>query len=169
LNKEFIERSNLFNFSSPEFIVSLSKKLEPMISMQGDFICRVGEIADEMYFIQKGEVEVYATDLLTKLAILKEGSFFGEIGLIQKTKRTVFVRAKTLVVLQVLKKDDFDTLSEVYQAEFNYLRKVAYQRSQICHPEDIGLGINIHKNKISFHSKLERALSMSKGSFNHKI
>ena len=64
--------------------------------MDGDKIIRTGEIADEMYFLQKGSVEVISTDDVT-IAVLKEGSFFGEIGLVASNKRRT-VTVKSLMV-----------------------------------------------------------------------
>jgi CRP-like cAMP-binding protein len=48
--------------------------------MANDFVVEVGDIADEMYFIKKGVVEVIATDNVTVIAYLTEGAYFGEIG-----------------------------------------------------------------------------------------
>mmetsp|Transcript_11523 Transcript_11523/g.9972 ORF Transcript_11523/g.9972 Transcript_11523/m.9972 type:complete len:97 (+) Transcript_11523:145-435(+) len=95
-----IQKSNIFNFASPDFIMTIVKKLHPMIAMPDDKIIRTGEIADEMYFIQKGSVKIVATDNTTKIAVLKEGSFFGEIGLLSESRRrTVTVISKTVCVI----------------------------------------------------------------------
>lgn len=50
--------------------------------MAGDYVVEVGDIADEMYFIKNGLVEVQATDNQTIIAYLSEGGYFGEIGLL---------------------------------------------------------------------------------------
>lgn len=105
--------------------------------MPGNTIVREGEIANEMFFIQMGEVQVVASDGKTPIALLREGAFFGEIGVILTGRRTVSVIATKICVLQVLTKEDFDELCKVYKGEYNYLRKVAKQRMQIIDPEDL--------------------------------
>ena len=50
--------------------------------MKNDIILREGEIAEEFFFIKKGQVEIIATDGKTVIAILEKGAYFGEIGLL---------------------------------------------------------------------------------------
>lgn len=60
-------------------------------------IIRQGTDADCMYFLAKGECEVFVTDenLVEKLsASLKGGSYFGEIALLKNCKRTATVISK---------------------------------------------------------------------------
>jgi cAMP-binding proteins - catabolite gene activator and regulatory subunit of cAMP-dependent protein kinases len=127
----------MFNFSTPNFIIAISRKLKPLLCMPGDTIIHMGEIASEMFFIQRGEVQVLATDEKTPIALLREGAFFGEIGLILTARRTVTVRATKLTLLQVLSRDDFEELSSVFRGEYNYIKKVAKQRVKIKDPEDL--------------------------------
>ena len=139
-----ISKTNIFNFGSPDFIMAMIRKMRPLIVMAGDCIIRAGEIAEEMYFIQKGEVEVLATDNQTLIAVLKEGSFFGEIGLILTGKRTVYVRALTLCILQVMNKNDFEDLMSIYPNEYLFFKKVARQRVKICKPSDVNNTVNLN-------------------------
>jgi len=171
LNQGLIAKVNLFNFSSPDFIIAITKRLTPIICMPGDYICRMGEIATEMYFIQQGEVEVIATDEKTTIAFLREGGYFGEIGLILTQKRTVYVKATTLCILQVLKKEDFDDVTHIFKSEYNYLKKVATQRAKVCDPEDIDEKMKNKNRKRAFSkskfSNLNRLLT--KSSFGKKL
>ena len=48
-----------------------------------EYIITVGEIADEMYFIVRGVVEIRTRDN-TVLATLKAGQNFGEMALLKK-------------------------------------------------------------------------------------
>ena len=105
--------------------------------MAGDYITKVGEFAEEMYFIKEGEVEVLATDNKTRIAILREGAYFGEIGLLLTGKRTVTLRALTFCVFEVIHKDDFDQLMINYPEQKEFLYKLASQRVKISNPEDI--------------------------------
>lgn len=144
LNREMINRVNLFNFGSPSFVVSVAKVLCPKISMEGDYIMKVGEFADQMYFIKFGEVEVLASDNKTRIAILREGAYFGEIGLLLTGKRTVNIRALTFCVFQVINKEDFDALMEDYPEQRDFLTKVASQRIKTSKPEDLINSANLN-------------------------
>lgn len=105
--------------------------------MAGDFILRTGDAAEEMFFIKQGEVEVLATDNKTRIAILREGAYFGEIGLLLTQKRTVSVRALTVCVFEVLNKSDFTKVLETYPEQKKLLLQVAHQRVKVCSPHDI--------------------------------
>ena len=74
-----ITKINMFNFGSPSFILSIVRYLYPKIATPGDFVIKEGEFADEIFFIKSGQVEVLATDKRTRIAILKDGAYFGEI------------------------------------------------------------------------------------------
>ena len=105
--------------------------------MAGDFVVRIGDTAEEMFFIKQGEVEILATDNKTRIAVLREGAYFGEIGLLLTQQRTVTVKALTVCVFEVLNKADFDKLMEEHPEQKRLLMQVANQRSKICSPTDI--------------------------------
>ena len=111
--------------------------LEPILVLEGDDIIRIGEIADEMYFIKKGLAEVIATDGKTRISVLKEGSYFGEIGLFLTGKRSVSVRALSPCVLLRIKKKDLDWVLEGFPEIKKLLRNVAKQRIKTSKRNDI--------------------------------
>ena len=86
--------------------------MKPAISMVGETIIRLGEIAETFYFIKKGKVEIIATDNSTRIAILEEGAYFGEIGLLLTKNCTTTVKALTNCILATLDKNIFDNLME---------------------------------------------------------
>ena len=110
--------------------------------MPGDFIVRVGEYANEMYFIKEGEVEILATDNNTRIGILGPGAYFGEIGLLLTQKRTVTVRALTLCIFATINKKHFDLVMEAFPHQRDFLLKVAQQRVKVTKPEDLDDGPN---------------------------
>ncbi len=112
LNAKMINKVNIFNFGSPNFIMRIAQHMYPKIGMPGDYICKVGEFADEMYFIKQGEVEVLATDGTTRLAVLKPGAYFGEIGIFILGRRSVYVRCITVCILEAIQKNEFLTILE---------------------------------------------------------
>jgi hypothetical protein len=46
------EKINLFNFGSPSFVLAVAKFFKPQVALQGDTIIRIGDIAEEMFFIK---------------------------------------------------------------------------------------------------------------------
>lgn len=85
----------------------------------GEVIFREGDLADRVYFIQKGTVEVVRT-LEGKeivLARLGPGDFFGEMAFfVSNGRRTAAVRTSTPVELQVLGKENFTRLMQAIPA-----------------------------------------------------
>lgn len=110
--------------------------------MPGDYIVRVGEYANEMFFIKEGEVEILTTDNQTRIGILGPGAYFGEIGLLLTQKRTVTVRALTLCIFETINKKNFDMIMEIFPHQKEFLLKVAKQRAKVITTEDLEDGLD---------------------------
>jgi CRP-like cAMP-binding protein len=55
----------------------------PRLYMPGDYVTRTGDVADALFFIKKGRVEVLAADNEdVVIAIMAANTFLGEIGLL---------------------------------------------------------------------------------------
>jgi CRP-like cAMP-binding protein len=67
--------------------------LRPHLYLPRDYITIQDKYATNMYFIRSGVCEVIATDGYTLICYLKDGEYFGEIGILLKERRTVSVRA----------------------------------------------------------------------------
>lgn len=77
---EIYKKVKFFQTSDPMFILSIARVMMPKLCMADDNAVEAGDIADEMFIIKNGIVEVLATDNSTVIAYLSEGSYFGEIG-----------------------------------------------------------------------------------------
>jgi voltage-gated potassium channel len=113
--KDFVATWNLVakvplfsNLDAAE-IANITELLHLRSVMPGEVIISKGEVAHRMYFIVAGEVEV---DLANNPAILKEGDFFGELGVLYKIRRTANVTANSFVELLQLENRDLETLLE---------------------------------------------------------
>lgn len=93
-------------------IAAISDLLRLHTAMQGEVIFHRGEVADSMYFIVAGEMEV---KLDKETVRLNGGDFFGEVSLLYRTSRTATVAAKTVTELLRLEARDFETLLESNQ------------------------------------------------------
>ena len=76
-----------------EFLQKIACKLQPEVCQAGDLIVKYNEIADKMFFVQDGNLEVLATDHFTTIAFLGAGAYFGEIGVLITGKRSLSIKA----------------------------------------------------------------------------
>ncbi len=90
-------------------IASIAELLKLRSVMPGEVVIRKGEVAERIYFIVAGEVEV---ELDANPVRLIEGEFFGELGVLYKIRRTANVTAKTFVELLQLENRDFEAMLE---------------------------------------------------------
>ena len=97
-----VARVPLFeDLKAPE-IAEVAKLLQAQNVRKGLAIAEKGDVADRMYFISDGEVEI---QLPHDTVYLGEGSFFGELALINQTRRTARVTAYRDCQLLVLEAD----------------------------------------------------------------
>ncbi len=73
-----------------------------------------GDVGREFFMIALGSVEIVEKHTQTIVTNLAEGSFFGEIALLTKCRRSHSVIAKTLSELNVLSKEDFSEIVKDY-------------------------------------------------------
>jgi CRP-like cAMP-binding protein len=95
----------------------------------GQAIVRQGEMGDCMYVVQSGEVEVVQTTPgggEQRLAILKEGDFFGEMAIFEHEARSATVRAHGEArVLKVDKRTLLRRMKEDPTLAFNLLETLS--------------------------------------------
>ena len=112
--QEIIEEVPLFKDAPEEFILEVAQHLVEHIIPAGDCIFKTGDPGDKMYFISRGEVQVFNDTLKTPLATLKAGEYFGEVSLFNDIPRTATVRASTYCDLYSLNKDVFSKIFDRY-------------------------------------------------------
>lgn len=82
INSELIQKINFFQFADPNFILRISTCFQPQLCLQDSYVVRLGEVANKMFFIKTGIVQVLATDNKTTIAYMSDGAYFGEIGVL---------------------------------------------------------------------------------------
>lgn len=111
---------------APAVIEMLVMQLRTVIYMQDDVLIRKGEFGDWMGFIgSKGSVGVLDPDSESckVLCILRKGDYFGEMALLQYTKRSATTVALTWVQIHVLCRQDLDNVKETYPIQAEILEK----------------------------------------------
>ncbi|MBO8131066.1 MAG: cyclic nucleotide-binding domain-containing protein [Candidatus Marinimicrobia bacterium] len=78
----------------------------------GSVIIKEGEISSTAYILKSGVVEVTkkTNSGEIKLAEIEAENIFGELGLIEDSPRTASVRAKTKVIVDEIKREDFSRI-----------------------------------------------------------
>jgi voltage-gated potassium channel len=104
-----LARVPLFSHLSASEIADIMRLLRARTIEQGEILVRRGDAASSMYFITAGEVEIALPSQQVRLA---DGTFFGEIALLHKTKRSGTVTATRKTRLLVLDAQDFHALIE---------------------------------------------------------
>ena len=93
-NRQLIQEVKFFQLAEPAFITQISRLLDPHISIIGEYVVRIDEVATNLYFIHSGIVQIIATDNKTTIAFQGSGCYFGEIGLLLTGKRSCSVKVR---------------------------------------------------------------------------
>lgn len=131
ITPDVLERSPLFAGADPLLLRAVIMGLRPAAAETGQVLIERGAPGKEMYLICRGEVEVI--DAAGKVAkTLKDGDFFGEVGLLASVPRTATVRAKTQCDLFVLEQADFSRIMRDYPQFAEAMTGVAKERYQLA-------------------------------------
>lgn len=124
---DVLERLPLFKGGDPILLNSVIMALQPQSAAAGEVIIYRGDIANQMYLICSGEVEVLDAGGEV-IKTLKDGDYFGEIGILISSPRTASIRAKTLTDMFVLEKSDFNRILRESPQFAEAMLKVAKER-----------------------------------------
>jgi voltage-gated potassium channel len=104
-----LARVPLFSHLGAAEIADIMRLLRARTIESGEVLVRRGDAASSMYFITAGEVEI---ELPSQRVRLSDGTFFGEIALLHRTKRSGTVTALRKTKLLALDAQDFHALIE---------------------------------------------------------
>lgn len=134
-----LERSLLFNGADALLLNSAVMALRPETAAAGAVIIQKDDIAEEMYLICHGEVEVIDAQGQV-IRTLKDGDFFGEIGLLVSRPRTATVKATMNTDLFVMEKTEFNRILRDHPHFTESIMKVAKDRYHITVTKDQLMG-----------------------------
>uniref|UniRef100_A0A4W5NRZ8 Cyclic nucleotide-binding domain-containing protein n=1 Tax=Hucho hucho TaxID=62062 RepID=A0A4W5NRZ8_9TELE len=112
------------------FIRLLARQIRPCLYRANDLICKRNDFGSEMYFIEKGEVEVLSQDELTVIIKLNAGQYFGEGSLLFAEPRATTIRAATNCDLYVLSKKSLDETVKYYPDICKQIKKAAEMKRE---------------------------------------
>ncbi|MBV96240.1 Potassium/sodium hyperpolarization-activated cyclic nucleotide-gated channel 3, partial [Eschrichtius robustus] len=116
----------LFAHADPSFVTAVLTKLHFEVFQPGDLVVREGSVGRKMYFIQHGLLSVLARG--ARDTRLTDGSYFGEICLLTRGRRTASVRADTYCRLYSLSVDHFNAVLEEFPMMRRAFETVAMDR-----------------------------------------
>ncbi|XP_076154977.1 potassium/sodium hyperpolarization-activated cyclic nucleotide-gated channel 2 [Alosa pseudoharengus] len=124
--RKLVATMPLFANADPNFVTSMLTKLRFEVFQPGDYIIREGMVGKKMYFIQHGVLSVLTKG--SKETKISDGSYFGEICLLTRGRRTASVRAETYCRLYSLSVDHFNEVLEEYPMMRRAFETVALDR-----------------------------------------
>ncbi|KAJ3272741.1 hypothetical protein HDV01_005269 [Terramyces sp. JEL0728] len=106
----------IFKEANSNFILELIDNLTTEIHFSEDKIITQGDLADAMYFITFGEVQIFIDE--QKIGAMSSGQYFGEIALLtENTLRTASIVAVGTCEFLKLNKFSFNLIVEKYPEE----------------------------------------------------
>lgn len=102
-----IGRVPLFKALDAAAVREVGKRLRPLVALPGEKIVARGGPPDSMYFVAAGDVTVHT---VSGPVVLKDGAFFGEMGLLSDRPRNADVVANGYCHLLMLSRRDFHAL-----------------------------------------------------------
>lgn len=142
LRKPLLSQVPLFHEAGVVFHQEVARYLNIHIYMPGDLIVRRGDHGDSMFFISKGSVRILSANEQDSLAVLGEGSFFGETSLLREQPRNATVYAMGYCNIYSLDKSRFDQLLEKFPSfkkiivETSAKREAHSSKQSIPDPQD---------------------------------
>lgn len=128
LNREVVNRVDLFRGADELFLRESVQLLRPRVFLPGEYIIRQGEYGDCMYFLTSGEVRVLVGE--SEIARLGPGSPFGETALVEDLHRNASIVSTSYGTGYQLAKDDFDALRRRYPDFDRQVREVVERRKK---------------------------------------
>lgn len=126
IDKAFLlKRTPPFSTLDLDLLLTIADKLGLVVFDAGDYVFAIGEEANRMYFIVKGEVQIKDNDQ-TLLYTLETGNFFGEESLFNNKPRgyAAFTPVET-VVLTLSRTNLYTIISECPSVAVGFLQVYA--------------------------------------------
>lgn len=116
---------------SRDQLIYFSQSAVPSTYQPNQFIFNQGDAADRFYIITKGQVQILRADkrgVQKPIANLSEGAYFGEIGILGRTRRTATVKAITPVEVLSLDENTFRSMVAASSESYKDLDVIVKRR-----------------------------------------
>ena len=127
LNRDLLARTPFFAEAPSLVLNNLLPAFRPLAVGPGTTVVEAGALDDEMYFVCRGELAAIGGDG-SRLGVLREGEFFGEMAVLFDQPRAATVRATTPCDLLVLDGNEFRRIVNDFPAVAAEFRRIAEGR-----------------------------------------
>lgn len=127
LKRKIIEAVPMFHGAERDFLEEIVLKLKPLVATPGEILFQEGALGESMYFIQRGHIEINNKHM-PKPIILKDGMFFGEMALLNSSRRNAKAIAHDYCDLFTLSREDFDSVLTKYPDFAKLVKEIALER-----------------------------------------
>ena len=133
ITKDLIAKTPLFKACRPIVLSSVVPLLVPITLTPGELVYKEGAIANDMFFIMHGTVNIESGESEEVFTTLQGGAYFGEFPLLYEGSQTrsASARAATDVELFILRKTDFDQVTAIFPEVLDLMRSIADARTAI--------------------------------------
>lgn len=124
---------NFFKYRSSNFISSVVPFLTHTIIIKDNYAYKIGEYADEIYFLLRGKVEFRAEindEELVLLSVLP-GANFGEIEIIKQSNRAYSIKCCAKSSLLIMNYDIIEFIKSEFQTIWHDMVVQAYENDKI--------------------------------------
>ncbi|RYH32530.1 cyclic nucleotide-binding domain-containing protein [archaeon] len=159
----YLRQCPFFDFFPDELLRGISARLRTRMYCKNDKIINYGDLGHEMFFLEKGKVDIVSADGRTVFATLEEGSFFGETAIFFKVTRAATVRAASpFCVCLVLAKEDLN--QELRSLEFDEIEILnIFKRLQVSNQRrNAAIEMNLKYSLVQTH-KLSKLIKRAGG------
>ncbi len=127
LHAELIERVPFFQGAERQSVEAIVLAFKPRLAAPGEVLFRAGDLADALYVIERGTVDIISAtgEILTQL---QSGAFFGEMALLDHAPRNATARVVDYCELFVLNRDEFDRVLDRHPDFAEHIRAIATAR-----------------------------------------
>lgn len=131
----FLRQSRFFKECSEAFLARLMQDLKTELFSAGDLIMQEGGVADNLFCLEMGQVDILVGSDYVKVGSVGEGSVFGEMAMFQHlgpsfARRSASVKATCFCVCRVISHIEFHQILKRFPKEKHIFEKVALQRQQ---------------------------------------
>eukprot|EP00440_Ansanella_granifera_P017557 gb/GFBE01019071.1/.p1 GENE.gb/GFBE01019071.1/~~gb/GFBE01019071.1/.p1 ORF type:complete len:639 (+),score=103.56 gb/GFBE01019071.1/:1-1917(+) len=134
-SEERLQKSPFFADCEQSFLMRLMNDLQVELFNTGDIIIEQGDVAEKLYCLMMGDVDVLVGPNRMKVATLKEGTVFGEMAMFSHlgegfARRSATIRASGFCDCRVIDKTRFHALLKQFPKEKARFVKIALERKE---------------------------------------
>ena len=136
--RELLKNFYLFTDVTSNDLQALEAIVERRFYMAGDLICNEGEVADALFLIEMGTVDIVPKGKERVFATIGSGQSFGELAFFERGTRPASASAR----------------------EPTHILKIPYERLSKVLSERPGLALIVYRNACAFFAKHFRTLAL---------